>query len=87
MDGELKRPVGIAISKFGEIAIVDSGNHRVQLFTGKGEHVGKFGTEGAAEGQFQGNYSILCYIILLTKLNPCCGKRDSKDAVKHDRSI
>ena len=54
LNGMLKRPAGIAISRFGEIAVVDSGNHRIQLFTAKGEKVGNFGTEGAAEGQMQG---------------------------------
>ena len=61
LGGMFRRPAGIAMNRLGEIAVVDSGNHRIQLFTGKGECMGQFGTEGAAEGQLQGKYGFHQY--------------------------
>ena len=40
---QLKGPRGVAVSSRGEIAVADSGNRRVQVFTAEGEFLTQFG--------------------------------------------
>lgn len=56
--GEFKAPAGIAIDSSGNIWVADFGNDRIQEFDEAGEHVGQFGSEGTAEGQFEGPTNI-----------------------------
>jgi len=46
-------PVGIAISKTGNIHVADSFNHRVQKFSSNGELITKWGKEGTGDGEFK----------------------------------
>ena len=51
-DGELDRPVGIAISG-GKIYVIDNGNDRVQVFSESTRaYEAKFGSFGADDGEF-----------------------------------
>lgn len=49
---QFNRPCGIAVSSRGDIAVADSCNHRVQLFTAKGELLTQFGNR-AMPGQVE----------------------------------
>ena len=51
--GQFQHPVGISVNSTGEVAVSDSNNHRVQLFSADGKHLREFGTQGTADGQFQ----------------------------------
>ncbi len=51
-DGELNGPSGLVFDKDDNLYIVDSGNHRVQVFTKDGKFLHKWGSYGAGEGQF-----------------------------------
>ena len=50
--GMLNSPSGIAVSDKDEIAVADSGNHRIQMFLNDGTHLRSFGREGNLQGQF-----------------------------------
>jgi hypothetical protein len=52
-DGEFDSPLGITVlGSSGEVAVVDCGNHRVQIFDSEGNYKRQFGTEGKeADGQ------------------------------------
>ena len=41
-EGEFNRPTGVAVDKFGDIYVADTGNDRIQLFNEKGEYVQRF---------------------------------------------
>ncbi|XP_015774193.1 PREDICTED: E3 ubiquitin-protein ligase TRIM71-like [Acropora digitifera] len=45
-------PWGIAVNDKDEIAVADSGNHRIQIFLGDGAHLRSFGRNGNQQGQF-----------------------------------
>lgn len=45
------RPMDIAISKKGEIFVLDSGNSRIQCFSSKGEFLYSFGRQGQGPGE------------------------------------
>ena len=45
-DGQFLGPTGIAIDSTGIVFVADWDNHRVQLFSPKGDFIGKFGTKG-----------------------------------------
>ena len=51
-DGQFNRPSGLAFDKEDNLYLVDSANHRVQIFTKEGKFLDKFGGFGGAEGQF-----------------------------------
>jgi Glucodextranase, domain B/NHL repeat len=53
-DGQFNAPYDVAVTPDGgEIAVSDSGNHRIQRFsTGNGSFVGSFGGQGSGLGQF-----------------------------------
>lgn len=48
--GQFQYPHGIAVSSTGEVAVVDTCNHRVQLFSGDGEFRRAFGSQGVDVG-------------------------------------
>ena len=50
-DGQFNRPSGLVFDNDNNLYLVDSGNHRVQIFTGNGGFLGKFGTFGADDGE------------------------------------
>src|SRR5690606_34839727 len=45
-------PRGVAVADDGSIYVVDTGNHRVQIFDADGEFVSSFGQSGSGPGQF-----------------------------------
>ena len=49
-------PAGIAVNDKDEIAVTDSGNHRIQMFLGT--HLRSFGTKGNQWGQFSCPFGI-----------------------------
>ena len=44
-------PWGITVTDKDEIAVTDSGNHRIQIFLSDGSHLRSFGREGNQQGQ------------------------------------
>ena len=50
--GELNWPNGVALNAKDEIIVADCGNHRLQVFSSKGEHLRSIGKKGSGEGQF-----------------------------------
>lgn len=52
--GEFDTPTGIALDILGRLYVVDSGNHRVQVFTASPEHrfLYAFGRHGSGDGEF-----------------------------------
>ena len=49
--GEFKDPTEITFHTNGNIFVVDQSNHRIQIFSGKGEYVGMFGGKGSLDSQ------------------------------------
>jgi DNA-binding beta-propeller fold protein YncE len=51
-DGEFNYIQGITVlGSSGEVAVVDSNNHRVQIFDSEGKYKRQFGTQGKEDGQ------------------------------------
>lgn len=50
--GQFNNPLAIAVSRDGIVYVVDSGNHRIQLFTLRGEFLKSIGGFGFKEDQF-----------------------------------
>ena len=50
--GMFNWPWGIAVNDKDEIAVTDSGNHRIQTFLSDGTHLRSFGRKGNRRGQF-----------------------------------
>ena len=48
----LKCPWGVAVNEEDEIAVSDTGNHKIHLFKSDGTHVKSFGGKGAQHGEF-----------------------------------
>ncbi|XP_068738538.1 E3 ubiquitin-protein ligase TRIM71-like [Montipora capricornis] len=48
----LCKPWGVAVNDKDEIAVSESGNHRVQIFTCNGTHLRSFGKKGNQQGKF-----------------------------------
>jgi len=58
-DGQIKSPVGIAISPDGDyVYVVDCGNYRIQKFESDGTYVAKWGGYGSYDGYFQSPWGI-----------------------------
>ena len=49
---------GIAIDKFTNIYLADSGNNRIQKFDGAGKFITKWGSTGSGDSQFSGTLDI-----------------------------
>ena len=47
----LKYPWGVAVNEQDEIAVSDTGNHKIHLFKSDGTHIRSFGGKGAEHGQ------------------------------------
>ena len=47
----LKYPWGVAVNEQDEIAVSDTGNHKIHLFKSDGTHIRSFGGKGAQQGQ------------------------------------
>jgi len=52
-NGQFIYPFGIASDRSGNIYITDSGNNRIQVFTGTGEFVRALGMKGTGDGEFR----------------------------------
>ncbi|XP_068738535.1 E3 ubiquitin-protein ligase TRIM71-like [Montipora capricornis] len=50
--GMLSRPWGVAVNDKDEIAVSETGNHRVHIFTSNGTHLRSFGKKGNQQGEF-----------------------------------
>jgi len=50
---QLNQPSEVAVSKDGQIYVVDGVNNRVRIFSSRGAPVSSFGAEGAANGEFK----------------------------------
>ena len=48
----LKNPWGVAVNEQDEIAVSDTGNHKIHLFKSNGSHIKSFGEQGAKPGEF-----------------------------------
>ena len=48
----LKRPLGVAANKKGEILVAESGGHCISIFSPTGEKLQSFGSQGSGPGQF-----------------------------------
>ena len=52
--GQFNSPSGVAVDSSGNVYVVDTGNYRVEKFTGSGTYVTQFGSYGFGNGQFSG---------------------------------
>ena len=50
--GMFARPWGVAVNAMDEIAVTDTGNHRVQIFSSDGNYLRTFGQQGSRNGEF-----------------------------------
>lgn len=50
--GQFSSPQGIAVGPDGTVYVLDTGNHRVQVFNATGAFIRKWGSYGQVEGQF-----------------------------------
>ena len=57
-DGQFSTPYGISI-KGDVLYVADSGNHRVQKLTSRGEFLLKFGQHGSGQGQLNGPSAVI----------------------------
>jgi RHS repeat-associated protein len=51
-NGQLSKPQGLALDSKGNVWVADTGNNRVEEFTGEGAYVAAYGTVGTGNGQF-----------------------------------
>ena len=52
-DGQFMFPHSLAVDRYGNIYVTDTGNNRVQKFNSSGSFITKWGEEGSADGQFR----------------------------------
>ena len=57
-DGQFRYPRGISI-KGDVLYVADSGNHRIQKLTSRGEFILKFGQQGSSLGEFHGPQAVI----------------------------
>ena len=57
-EGELNRPMGLAVDSQDSVYVADTGNHRVQKFEPGGRFITKLGSAGTGLGQMMGPVSI-----------------------------
>ncbi|MDH5189920.1 MAG: NHL repeat-containing protein [Gammaproteobacteria bacterium] len=53
-NGKLSLPTDVALDKQGRLYVVDSGNHRIAVFSNNGQHLFNVGKHGSAPGEFNG---------------------------------
>lgn len=51
--GTFQDPAGIAVNAYGIVYLADTGNHRIQVFTGDGVFLRQWGSYGRLPGQFK----------------------------------
>ncbi len=51
-NGQFYHPFGIAVDAGGNVYVVDTYNHRVQVFDNSGNFLRKWGSQGSSDGQF-----------------------------------
>ena len=51
--GRLAEPRKLAVDESGNVYVVDSENHRVQVFDSNGIYLRQWGSEGSGEGEFK----------------------------------
>jgi len=56
--GELMRPAGLVCDSTGNIIVVDSGNDRLQVFSGDGKVLAQVGKSGNGEAEFDQPWGI-----------------------------
>ena len=59
-DGQFDKPCCIATTLQGDIVVVDTFNHRVQVFDRNGGFLFKFGSMGSGNGQFKLPVAVVC---------------------------
>ena len=59
--GTLVLPWGMAVNDKDEIAVAESGNHRIQMFLADGTHLRSFGRQGNRKGMFNDPIGITFY--------------------------
>lgn len=50
--GQLTAPRNVAVADDGRIYVLDSGNHRIQIFDENGQYLNSWGSQGSEPGQF-----------------------------------
>ena len=50
--GMLDRPYGVAVNERNEIAVTETGNNRIQIFSSDGTYLSSFGKKGDKQGEF-----------------------------------
>jgi hypothetical protein len=50
---QLNQPSEVAVSKDGQIYVVDGVNNRIRIYSSRGAPVSSFGVEGAGDGEFK----------------------------------
>ena len=50
--GMFSRPLWVAVNEKDEIAVTETGNHRIQVFSSNGIHLRSFGRKGDQQGEF-----------------------------------
>jgi len=56
--GQVKNPKGLAIDSEGIVVVVDSGNHRILVFTQTGQLVRTFGSFGPGPVEFKSPWGL-----------------------------
>ena len=51
-EGMFDGPWGVAVNEKDEIAVTETGNHRIQVFSSDGTHLRSFGIKGDRQGEF-----------------------------------
>lgn len=52
--GEFNAPEDLAVDAAGNVYVADTGNHRIQKFAANGSFLAAWGSQGTADGQFEG---------------------------------
>ena len=71
---EARGPIGVAITKRGDVVVTEGGGNCVTVFSPRGEKLRSFGTHGSAQGKFNGPHGITIDgdgNILVTDLSNC----------------
>src|SRR5437773_1268870 len=53
-NGQFYAPGGVAIDAAGDVFVTDTGNNRIEKFTGSGTYLTQWGSFGSGSGQFNG---------------------------------